>query len=124
MKFRYLGKTGLKVSALCLGTMTFGREADAETSHAILDRFVAAGGTFIDTANTYGRGRSEEVIGSWLRGKDRDALIIATKVRFLMADGPNTVGLSRKHIRGAIEASLRRLGTDYIDLIRPMPGTR
>jgi len=104
------------VSELCLGTMTFGREADEPTSHAILDRFVATGGTFIDTANVYGRGRSEEVVGSWLRGKDREPLSIATKVRFPMGEGPNEVGLSRTHIRASVEASLRRLGTDYIDL--------
>ncbi len=116
MEYQYLGKTGLKVSELCLGTMTFGREADEPTSHAILDRFVATGGTFIDTANVYGRGRSEEVVGSWLRGKDREPLVIATKVRFPMGEGPNEVGLSRTHIRSSIEASLRRLGTDYIDL--------
>lgn len=116
MDYRHLGRTGLKVSALCLGTMTFGREADEATSHAILDRFVAAGGTFIDTANVYGRGRSEEVVGSWLRGKDREPLIIATKVRFPMGEGPNEVGLSRTHIRSSVEASLRRLGIDYIDL--------
>ena len=116
MQYQYLGKTGLRVSELCLGTMTFGREADEATSHAILDRFVAAGGTFIDTANVYGRGRSEEVVGSWLGDKERDALIIATKVRFPMGDGPNEVGLSRKHIRTSVEASLRRLGIDYIDL--------
>jgi len=116
MNYRYLGKTGLKVSELCLGTMTFGREADEATSHAILDRFVAVGGTFIDTANVYGRGRSEEVVGSWLRGKERDALVVATKVRFPMGAGPNEVGLSRTHIRASVEASLRRLQTDYIDL--------
>ncbi len=116
MEYQYLGKTGLKVSELCLGTMTFGREADEPTSHAILDRFVATGGTFIDTANVYGRGRSEEVVGSWLRGKDREPLVIATKVRFPMGEGPNEVGLSRVHIRSSVEASLRRLGTDYIDL--------
>ncbi len=116
MHYRYLGKTGLKVSELCLGTMTFGREADEATSRAILDRFVAAGGTFIDTPNVYGRGRSEEVVGSWLRGKGRDALVVATKVRFPMGDGPNEVGLSRTHIRASVEASLRRLGTDYLDL--------
>ena len=116
MQYRYLGKTGVRVSELCLGTMTFGREADEATSHTILDRFVAAGGTFIDTANVYGRGRSEEVVGSWLRDKERDALVVATKVRFPMGEGPNEVGLSRKHIRSSVEASLRRLGTDYIDL--------
>ncbi|CAA9566982.1 MAG: Putative oxidoreductase [uncultured Thermomicrobiales bacterium] len=116
MEYRYLGKTGLKVSALCLGTMTFAREADEATSHAILDRFVAAGGNFIDTANVYGRGASEEVVGRWLQGKARDAYVVATKVRFPMGDGPNEVGLGRKQIRTAVTASLQRLKTDYIDL--------
>ncbi len=116
MQYRYMGRTGLKVSALCLGTMTFGREADEATSHAILDRFVAAGGNFIDTADVYGRGVSEEVIGRWLHGKPREDYVIATKVRFPMGDGPNDLGLGRKHIRAAVTASLKRLGTDYLDL--------
>src|SRR5512145_459064 len=98
MKYRFLGKTGLKVSELCLGAMTFGREADEETSRQILDRFVEAGGNFIDTADVYTRGVSEEIVGRWLKGKPRDDLVIATKVRFPMAEGPNDVGLSRKHI--------------------------
>ena len=82
----------------------------------MLDRFVAAGGNFIDTANVYGRGVSEEILGRWLKDKRRDDLIIATKARFPMGDGPNQIGLSRKHILAEAEASLRRLGTDYIDL--------
>jgi len=116
MEYRYLGKTGLNVSALCLGTMTFAREADEATSHAILDRFVAAGGNFIDTANVYGRGASETVVGNWLQGKSRDDYVIATKVRFRMGGGPNEIGLGRKQIRAAVTASLTRLKTDYIDL--------
>ena len=116
MNYRFLGKTGLKVSELCLGAMTFGREADEETSRQIMDRFVGAGGNFIDTANVYTRGVSEETVGRWLKGKTRDDFIIATKVRFPMGEGPNDVGLSRKHILAGVEASLRRLGTDYIDL--------
>ena len=116
MEYRYLGKTGLNVSALCLGTMTFAREADEATSHAILDRFVAAGGNFIDTANVYGRGASETVVGNWLQGKSRDDYVIATKVRFRMRGGPNEIGLGRKQIRAAVTASLTRLKTDYIDL--------
>jgi aryl-alcohol dehydrogenase-like predicted oxidoreductase len=116
MNYRFLGKTGLKVSELCLGAMTFGREAIEETSRQILDRFVAVGGSFIDTADVYTQGVSEEIVGRWLNGKPRDNFIIATKVRFPMAEGPNDVGLSRKHILAGIEASLRRLGTDYIDL--------
>lgn len=116
MNYRFLGRTGLKVSELCLGAMTFGRETTEEVSHQILDRFVDAGGTFIDTADVYTRGASEEILGRWLKGQPRDDLIIATKVRFPMGEGPNDAGLSRKHILAGVEASLRRLGTDYIDL--------
>jgi aryl-alcohol dehydrogenase-like predicted oxidoreductase len=96
--------------------MTLGREVDEAESRRILDRFVDAGGTFIDTADVYSRGGSEEVIGRWLAGRRRDDLVIATKVRGAMGDSPNQVGLSRKHILEAVDASLRRLGTDYIDL--------
>ena len=116
MDFRYLGKTGLKVSELCLGAMTFGRETTEPESVAILDRFKAAGGNFIDTANVYTRGASEAIVGRWLAGQRRDDWVIATKARFEMGDGPNDVGLSRKHILSAVEASLRRLQTDHIDL--------
>ena len=116
MDDRYLGRTGLKVSELCLGAMTFGREADEETSHRILDRFAEAGGNFIDTADVYTRGASEEITGRWLRGKRRSDFVVATKVRFPMGEGPNDVGLSRQHILTGVEASLRRLGTDTIDL--------
>lgn len=116
MEYRFLGRTGLKVSELCLGAMTFGRETPEETSFEMMDRFVAAGGNFIDTADVYTRGVSEEIVGRWLKGKNRDDLVIATKVRFPMGEGPNDLGLSRKHIVSGVEASLRRLGTDYIDL--------
>jgi aryl-alcohol dehydrogenase-like predicted oxidoreductase len=116
MEHRFLGATGLKVSELCLGAMTFGRESDEETSHRMLDRFVEAGGTFIDTADVYGTGASEEILGRWLKGRDRDALVIATKAYGDMGPGPNDGGNSRKHIVAAVEASLRRLHTDYIDL--------
>ncbi|HVA92505.1 MAG TPA: aldo/keto reductase [Chloroflexota bacterium] len=116
MEYRYLGTTGLKVSELCLGAMTFGRECDEDDSHRLLDRFVESGGNFIDTANVYTAGASEEILGRWLAGQKRDDLVIATKVRFPMGAGPNEVGLSRKHILAGVEASLRRLRTDYIDL--------
>ncbi len=116
MDFRYLGDTGLKVSELCLGAMTFGREADEATSFAMLDAFVEAGGNFIDTANVYTAGASEEITGRWLKQKTRDDFVIATKVRFPMGKGPNDIGLSRKHILRQVEESLRRLQTDYIDL--------
>jgi aryl-alcohol dehydrogenase-like predicted oxidoreductase len=116
MNYRFLGRTGMKVSELCLGAMTFGREADEAASFAMLDRFVEAGGNFIDTADVYSRGLSEEVLGRWLANKPRDRFVIATKVRWPMGEGPNEVGLSRKHILASVEASLRRLGTGYIDL--------
>jgi aryl-alcohol dehydrogenase-like predicted oxidoreductase len=116
MNYRYLGKTGLKVSELCLGTMTFGRESDEELSRQMLDQFVEAGGNFIDTADVYSQGISEEIVGRWLQDKSRDDLVIATKVRFPMGAGPNDVGLSRKHIIAGVENSLGRLQTDYIDV--------
>lgn len=116
MDYKFMGKTGLKVSELCLGAMTFGREADEASSHKMLDLFVEAGGNFIDTADVYTQGASEEVMGNWLPKQNRDDLVIATKVRFPMGDGPNDLGLSRKHIMSGIEASLKRLKTDYIDL--------
>lgn len=116
MNDRTMGRTGLRVSELCLGTMTFGRETTAEDSYRILDRFVEAGGNFIDTADVYTGGVSEEILGRWLKGKRRDDFVIATKVRFRTGPGPNDIGLSRKHILSGVEASLRRLGTDYIDL--------
>ncbi len=118
MNYRYLGRTGLKVSELCLGAMTFGREHEASEaeSHDMLGRFTEAGGNFIDTADVYSRGVSEEILGRWLEKQERDAFVIATKVRFSMADDPNEVGLSRKHIMRSVERSLRRLKTDYIDL--------
>ncbi len=116
MQYRYLGRTGLKVSELCLGAMTFGRESSEEVSNQMLNCFVEAGGNFIDTANVYSQGVSEEILGRWLQGKDRDQFVIATKVRFAMGSGVNDVGLSRKHILSAVEATLRRLNTAYIDL--------
>ena len=116
MEYRFLGRTGLKVSELCLGAMTFGRETPEEESHTLLSRFVEAGGNFIDTADVYSRGVSETILGRWLKGQSRDDLVIATKVRWPMGDGPNDAGLSRKHILASVEASLRRLDTDHIDL--------
>lgn len=116
MKYRFMGKTGLRVSELCLGAMTFGRETSEADSFTMMDRFVEAGGNFIDTANVYSRGVSEAIMGRWLQDKNRADLVIATKVRFPMGDGPNDAGLSRKHILDSLEASLERLNTDYIDL--------
>jgi aryl-alcohol dehydrogenase-like predicted oxidoreductase len=116
MEFRYMGRTGLLVSELCLGAMTFGRETPEPDSYPIMDRFWEAGGNFIDTADVYTEGVSETIVGKWLKGKNRHDLVIATKVRFPMGEGPNDAGLSRKHILAGIEASLNRLGTEYLDL--------
>jgi aryl-alcohol dehydrogenase-like predicted oxidoreductase len=124
MRTTRLGRSGLHVSELCLGTMTFGNQADEATSHAILDTAVAHGITFIDTADVYplggdytSAGRTEEFIGTWLKArKNRHDLVLATKCRGAMAPGANNEGLSRKHIMAACDASLARLGVDYIDL--------
>ncbi|MFC4852759.1 aldo/keto reductase [Actinophytocola glycyrrhizae] len=116
MDYRFLGRSGLQVSELCLGTMMFGERTDEQTSHRILDAFAEAGGNFIDTADVYGRGRSEEILGSWLRTRRREDYVVATKAFGEMGPGPNERGLSRKHILDAVRASLRRLGTDHIDL--------
>ena len=115
MEYRRLGNTGLMVSELCLGCMTFGQEADEETSKGIVDRFLEAGGNFIDTADVYSNGVSEEITGRALKSV-RDDVVLATKIRFPMGEGPNDVGLSRKHIMRGCEDSLRRLGTEYLDL--------
>lgn len=117
MNYRFLGRTGLKVSELCLGTQTFGWGADEATAHRLADRFVEAGGNFFDTSNIYNQGQSETMLGNWLKSRgQRSKVVIATKVFFPTADGPNDTGLSRKHIFDQIDASLRRLQTDYVDL--------
>ena len=116
MEYRYLGRTGLKVSELCLGAMTFGRESTKTESNQMLDHFKAVGGNFIDTADVYSRGLSETILGRWLKKQNREDFIIATKVRFNLGDSPNDIGLSRKHILAGIDASLKRLSTDYVDL--------
>jgi aryl-alcohol dehydrogenase-like predicted oxidoreductase len=116
MEYRYLGRTGLKVSELCLGSMSFGARTDEETAHRMLDQFVEAGGTFIDTADVYSAGVSEEIVGRWLERQQRDDLVVATKAYGEMGPGPNDSGGGRKHLLSAVEASLRRLRTDYVDL--------
>lgn len=121
MKYRYLGNSGLLVSRVCLGTMTFGMQGwgcDATESAAITRQFVEAGGNFIDTADMYSGGASEEITGQAIRDFDRDDLVLATKCWFRMRSSPNAKGLSRKHILEAIESSLRRLQTDYVDLFQ------
>lgn len=117
MKYRFMGRTGLKVSEICLGTQTFGWGADEPAAHALADRFVEAGGNFFDTSNIYNEGQSELMLGSWLKSRaKRSQVVVASKVFFPAGPGPNDTGLSRKHIFDQIEASLRRLQTDYIDL--------
>lgn len=118
MRYHYLGRTGLRVSELCLGAMTFGREADEAASRQMMDAFAERGGNFIDTADVYGPGTSEEVVGRWLADQRREDWVIATKVRFPSGPGPNDVGLSRKHILHSIDASLRRLGVEYVDVLQ------
>lgn len=118
MKLKKLGRTGVLVSELCLGTMTFGWQADEAASHRILTQFTQMGGNFLDTANVYSSGKSEEIVGSWLAGRNRSEIVLATKARFRTADGPNDVGLSRKHLLHAVRESLQRLRTDYIDLLQ------
>ena len=122
MRHVRLGRTGLSVSCLCLGTMTFGLQCDEAASGAILDRAVAGGITFLDTADVYPLGggldtvgRTEEILGRWLQGRRHD-FVIATKCVGAMSARPWDRGSSRKHILDAIEGSLRRLGTDYVDL--------
>jgi aryl-alcohol dehydrogenase-like predicted oxidoreductase len=118
MEFRTLGNSGAVVSSYALGTMTFGAEATEEASHAILDSYAAAGGNFIDTADVYSAGVSEEIIGRWLaqRPKARDGMVLATKGRFPMGTAPNDVGTSRRRLTRALDSSLRRLGVEQIDL--------
>ncbi len=115
MEYRKMGRSGLKVSPLCLGTMTFGHGADEPASRRMVDMALAAGINFFDTADSYAGGESEVLLGRALQGK-RDAAVIATKFFNPMGPGPNDSGMSRVHIMRAIEASLRRLTTDYVDL--------
>lgn len=132
MNTRRLGNTGLKVSEICLGTMTFGHQCDERTSVAIMDRAAEHGVTFLDTADVYPvppapetAGRTESIVGAWLEGK-RDRYVLATKCRMRVGHGPNDEGLSRRHILKAVEDSLRRLRTDYVDLYQthsPDPNT-
>ena len=119
MEMRQLGSSGILVSELCLGAMIFGEDAQRSTSpevaRAMIDRYLDVGGNFIDTANVYANGRSEEIVGRALKGR-RDEVILATKVRFRRSAGANDVGLSRRHIMIEVENSLRRLQTETIDL--------
>ena len=119
MKYRFLGKSGLLVSRISLGTMTFGTDhwgCGEQEAHDILKAYMDAGGNFIDCADVYAGGRSEEIVGYFLPQVNRDDLIIASKCYFPMGQKPNQYGVSRKHIFASCEASLKRLRTDYIDL--------
>lgn len=124
MEYTNLGRTGLKVSRLCLGTMNFGPQTDEESSHEIMDQALEQGINFFDTANVYGwevgEGITEQIIGRWLAkgGGRREKIVLASKVYGRMGDGPNQRRLSAKHIRQACEDSLRRLQTDYLDLFQ------
>ncbi len=115
MQYRNLGRTGLKVSAICLGTMTYGDQVEEAESIKLIERAMDGGINFFDTSNAYVQGRSEEVVGKALE-KKRDQVIIATKVSLPIGQGVNDRGLSRYHIMREVENSLKRLGTDYIDL--------
>jgi aryl-alcohol dehydrogenase-like predicted oxidoreductase len=119
MEYRTLGRSGCAVSTYALGTMTFGAETDETGSFAQLDAFVESGGTLVDVADVYAGGVSEQIVGQWLASRPDDVtsqVVLASKGRFPMGRGPNDVGLSRRHLTAALEASLRRLGVERIDL--------
>jgi len=119
MEYRKLGNSGCAVSSLCLGTMTFGTETDEDGAHAQLDHFVQAGGTLVDTADVYSHGVSEQIIGRWFASRPADvtgSVVLATKGRFALDDTPNGSGLSARHLTRALDASLRRLGLESVDL--------
>ncbi len=121
MEYRTLGRSGCAVSSLCLGTMTFGVETDEQGAHQQLDRFIEAGGNLVDTADVYGDGRSEEIIGRWFASRPADVtepVVLATKGRFASGqdDSPNGAGLSARHLTRALDASLHRLGLKSVDL--------
>lgn len=126
MDYTYLGRSGLEVSRFCLGTMTYGSwDMDEQSSLAVIDRVLDSGINFLDTADTYGKGTSEEIIGKALKGR-RDKVVVATKFKVRTEEGPNGEGASRYRIMKQVEQSLKRLGTDYIDLYqihRPDPHT-
>jgi aryl-alcohol dehydrogenase-like predicted oxidoreductase len=121
MQYRRMGRTGLRVSEICLGTMTFGFQTERDEAFRIMDAAVDGGVNFIDTSDVYPIGTdlvgaTEEIVGEWLARQPRDSIVLATKCRGAMGPGPNDAGLSRAHILSAVEGSLRRLRTDHIDL--------
>ena len=131
MEYRRMGRTGLRVSTICLGTMTFGFQTDESAAHRIMDIAWDAGVNFLDSSDVYpmgseDTGTTEAIVGTWLARMPRDRVVVATKARGATGEGPNDVGLSRQHILSAVDASLERLGTDYIDLYQthfPDPDT-
>lgn len=119
MRYATLGRSGAVVSNLALGTMTFGAETSPDEAHAQLEAYTAAGGTLVETADVYSGGRSEEIVGAWLSAQGvaaRDRLFLAGKGRFPVGVEPRDAGLSRRHLRRALDASLRRLGVEHLDL--------
>jgi aryl-alcohol dehydrogenase-like predicted oxidoreductase len=117
MDYRYLGRTGVKISAISLGAQTFGWNVGPEQSWSLLDQYLEAGGNYIDAADSYNQGESERIVGGWLKERRvRDRMLVGTKVFFSTGPSPNDSGLSRKHIHQSLEESLRRLGTDHVDL--------
>ena len=119
MDYRTLGRSGCAVSSVCLGTMTFGTETGQAAAHQQLDQFIDAGGTLVDTADVYSRGASEEIIGRWFASRPAqvtERVVLATKGRFPLGGAPNDAGLSAVHLTRALDASLRRLGRDAVDL--------
>jgi len=116
MDYVLLGNTGVRVSKLCLGTMTFGNESDEKTSFAIMDRAAEIGINFFDTANIYNKGQSEVITGKWLNGR-RESIVLASKVHFPSGDGPNERSSSRRNILLSVEKSLERLQTDWLDIL-------
>lgn len=118
MQYRRLGNSGAVVSAFTLGSMTFGAEADEATSFQLMDDYVAGGGNFIDTADVYSAGKSEEIVGRWLKARPEAAsqVLVTTKGHFPTGTGPNDLGLSRRHLGQALDASLHRLGVEQVDL--------
>jgi aryl-alcohol dehydrogenase-like predicted oxidoreductase len=117
MEYRYLGSTGVRIGAIALGAQTFGWSTDEKESKDILNQFYASGGNYLDAADSYNYGESEQILGNWIKEKAiRDNIIVGTKVFFPTGKGPNDTGLSRKHIFQSIDESLKRLSTDYVDI--------
>ncbi len=117
MNYSYFGSTGLRMSRIAFGVQTLGWSVEKKDAFELLDTYTGSGGNYIDTADSYNEGRSEEITGAWLKERgSRDSLLVGTKVFFPTGSGPNDTGLSRKHIINSVERSLKRLNTDYIDL--------